>query len=77
MSNEQYLALLKQAREATASYRETPAYKQEVEAKRKLSEKRNELISKFIEFGKKLGLSESETATICSGTYNTIRKGKE
>lgn len=74
MTNEQYLALLKQAREAQTAYKETPQYKAEVEAKRKLSEKRNEYVSKFIEFGRKLGLTTKEIGTIGSAVYQATRQ---
>jgi hypothetical protein len=74
MTNEQYLALLKQAREAQTAYKATPQFKAEVEARRKLSEKRNEYVQKFIEFGRKIGLKDNEIGTICNATYVMIRK---
>lgn len=73
MSNEQYLAILKQAKEAKEAYTKTDAYKAEVEARRKLSEKRNELVSKFIDFGKKNGLDLRETGSVGYSVYLASR----
>jgi hypothetical protein len=74
MSNEQYLALLKQAREAQEVYKSTPSYKAEVEARRKLSEKRIEFVTKFIDFGKKLGLDLREIGSVGYSVYLASRK---
>jgi hypothetical protein len=74
MTNEAYLKLLKDAREAQTAYKQTPQYKAEIEARQKLSAKRNELVAKFLEFGKKLGLTNSEIGTICNATYVMTRR---
>lgn len=74
MTNEQYLSLLKQAREAQAAFKATPAYKEEVAARRKLSEKRNEYVDAFIKFGKSLKLDLKEIGSVGYSVYLASRK---
>lgn len=74
MTNEQYLKLLADAREAQVAYKATPAYKQEVEARRKFSEKRNENVDAFIKFGKSLKLDMREIGSIGYSVYLATRK---
>jgi hypothetical protein len=74
MTQADYLALLSQAKEATKAYKETPAFKAECEARKKLSEKRVEYVTKFIEFGKKLGLDIREIGSVGYSVYLASRK---
>ena len=71
--NEVYLKKLEDARNLLKAHKETPQYKAEQEAKQKLNDKRIELISKFLAFGKKEGLSDRETGIIGYAVYLTTK----
>jgi hypothetical protein len=77
MTNEQYLALLKQASDARAAYKDTPEYQTDLEAKRKATSRRKEMVTKFIDFGKKLGIELKEIGNIGYAVYMETRKEQE
>ena len=74
MTQEQYVELLKKAAEATKAYKQTPQAKAEAEARKKMSEKRNEFVAKFVEFGKKLGLDLREIGSVGYSVYLFSRR---
>ena len=77
MTQEQYVALLKQAAEAQKAYKQTPAFKAEADARRKMTEKRNEYVDAFIKFGKTLKLDLREIGSVGYSVYLASRKNSE
>lgn len=77
MTNEEYLDLLSNAREATKSYKDTPLYKKELEAKERANQELETNIKKFEDFAKSLKVSELGISRIALVLYNKYRIRKQ
>jgi len=74
MTNREYLELVSKSREAQKAYMQTPEYKAEQDEKARMTKLREEHTNKFLEFGKKLGLSVSEIGSIGLKLYQDSKK---